>query len=292
MRRTASIAARLILESIRQPVERLENELWARVVLKKSPSAAVSDLFFSVSQLQFPSTPRGIFSCSVKSMVDEKSALPDGWVPSSALPQQHDGQPVPISADNATVDGAFDDGFDERVTRLARQISHLSTYSDHAVAPKDGLNPFLDSSSDPRLDPFSDSFSASFFVDTLLDIGRRDPAAYPIRTAGVCFRNLSAYGFGTGSDYQMTVVNAVLKIGSTILNSLHKGNRQRIDILRNFDGVLNPGEMLMVLGRPGSYVLYHEMFNSQIFFLFLFFSFPNVVIIFQWLFHLSENNLG
>ncbi|KAK7206452.1 ABC-2 type transporter-domain-containing protein [Myxozyma melibiosi] len=175
-------------------------------------------------------------------MADEKSPLADdGWVQSSA-------QPGEIVNDT----GAQDDDFDARVTNLARQISHLSTYSSQHGPSPDGLNPFLDSSDDPRLDPFSDKFSASFFVETLLDIGRRDPGAYPVRTAGVCFRDLSAYGYGTGSDYQMTVVNAILKISSAITDIVVKRNRQRIDILRNFDGVLQPGEMLMVLGRPGS----------------------------------------
>jgi ABC-type multidrug transport system ATPase subunit len=30
-----------------------------------------------------------------------------------------------------------------------------------------------------------------------------------------------------------------------------KGQKRRIDILRNFDGLVKSGEMLVVLGRPG-----------------------------------------
>lgn len=139
------------------------------------------------------------------------------------------------------------------VLNLARQLSQLSVSSTN-FTPGTDVNPFLDSSKDPRLDPFSKQFSASFFVKALLDIGSRDPETFPVRTAGIAFRNLSAYGFGSTADFQKTVVNVFLDGLNSLASLVTRNKGRRIDILRNFEGVLQPGEMLMVLGRPGSYV--------------------------------------
>jgi ABC-type multidrug transport system ATPase subunit len=71
------------------------------------------------------------------------------------------------------------------------------------------------------------------------------------RTAGIAFRNLSAHGFGAATDYQKSVGNVMLE-GVGLVRRLMGVGQQRIDILRNFDGLLKPGEMLVVLGPPGS----------------------------------------
>ncbi|KAK9454813.1 ABC-2 type transporter-domain-containing protein [Dipodascopsis uninucleata] len=139
----------------------------------------------------------------------------------------------------------------EQITNLARQITRLSTFSEGSQHAE-GLNPFLDSSEDPRLDPFNENFSPAYFIRTLLSITSRDPDTYPVRTAGIAFKNLSAHGFGSSSDYQKTVVNVFASITTQVVNSVSGKKGRRIDILRDFEGVLQPGEMLMVLGRPGS----------------------------------------
>ncbi|KAK9454812.1 ABC-2 type transporter-domain-containing protein [Dipodascopsis uninucleata] len=148
-------------------------------------------------------------------------------------------------------DNYDEESMNEDITRLARQMSGAS-----ASTPSNGgrldVNPFLDGSSDPRLDPFSEKFSAPYFIRTILNITVRDPETYPIRTAGISFRNLSAHGFGSSSDYQKTVVNVFASLSSQVFNRLIGQKGRRIDILRDFEGVLQPGEMLMVLGRPGS----------------------------------------
>jgi ATP-binding cassette subfamily G (WHITE) protein 2 (PDR) len=79
----------------------------------------------------------------------------------------------------------------------------------------------------------------------------RDPERYPTRTAGVSFRNLNVHGFGTPTDYQKTFGNYPLEVGS-IFNAITGRGKSKIDILRNFDGLVRSGEMLVVLGRPGS----------------------------------------
>lgn len=66
---------------------------------------------------------------------------------------------------------------------------------------------------------------------------------------GVAWRNLNVYGFNTSTDYQKTMLSYPLMILSALLG---RRKRVRVDILRSFEGVVNPGEMLLVLGKPGS----------------------------------------
>jgi hypothetical protein len=72
------------------------------------------------------------------------------------------------------------------------------------------------------------------------------------RTTGVCFQNLNAYGFGEATDYQKDVANIWLSAAGAVRKLMGMGSERRIDILRGFDGVVRKGEMLVVLGPPGS----------------------------------------
>lgn len=139
---------------------------------------------------------------------------------------------------------------EEKITALARGLSKISRQS--SSFPDDGTNTFLDPTGDPTLDPSSDQFSSRKWVKNLLRITSSDPDRYPRRTAGVSFRNLSAFGFGTAADYQMDVANMWLKAFGWLRGAMGYGKKVRIDILRNFEGYVKSGEMLVVLGRPGS----------------------------------------
>jgi ATP-binding cassette, subfamily G (WHITE), member 2, PDR len=146
--------------------------------------------------------------------------------------------------------GEFDSDEEARqqeVTKLARTFTGLSeTHS------RDGsINPFLGDIKDPELDPFSGKFVVRKWVEHLLGITSRDPDRYPSRTAGVSFRNLNVHGFGSPTDYQKTFGNYPLELAS-IYNKLRGQKQTKIQILRNFDGLVKSGEMLVVLGRPGS----------------------------------------
>jgi ATP-binding cassette subfamily G (WHITE) protein 2 (PDR) len=164
------------------------------------------------------------------------------------------------SAGESTEKNSFDDmSRKERdeITHLARQISQLSRRSSNHPGPGQGAaaeeppNPFLNPDADPELNPNSDHFNQRKWVKNLLQIVSRDPQRYPRRTAGVSFRNLNAYGYGTAADYQMNVANAWLKGFGWFKSVLGFGKKVRIDILRDFEGLVRSGEMLVVLGRPG-----------------------------------------
>lgn len=155
---------------------------------------------------------------------------------------------------SGTADANSEEGIgkkaEEQITALARHLSRISRQS--SSFPDEGKNTFLDPTSDPSLDPSSEEFSSRKWVKNLLRFTSSDPERYPRRSAGVSFRKLSAFGYGTAADYQMDVGNMWLKAFGGLRSMMGLGKKVRIDILRDFEGYLKSGEMLVVLGRPGS----------------------------------------
>ncbi|KAF7763700.1 hypothetical protein Agabi119p4_8237 [Agaricus bisporus var. burnettii] len=80
---------------------------------------------------------------------------------------------------------------------------------------------------------------------------KREENDFKPRELGVVFRNLRVTGLGVSASYAKTlgsILNPVNYI-SSIQRLRHPPLR---DILNGFEGVVRPGEMLLVLGRPGS----------------------------------------
>lgn len=125
-------------------------------------------------------------------------------------------------------------------------------YESSTNSSLDGFqNPFLGGPKGSSLDPASENFSARAWILNLAGLTSKDPQRYPLRTAGISFKNLNVYGFGSPTDYQKTVGNVPLEIGAIFRWMMGTGKHQ-IQILKDFDGLVRPGEMLLVLGRPGS----------------------------------------
>ncbi|KAJ6109092.1 ABC multidrug transporter C [Penicillium sp. IBT 16267x] len=143
------------------------------------------------------------------------------------------------------VEVANEDQIEEEVARLARKLTRESTHI------TEGENTFLETKEDSTLNPASPNFRARNWMKNLLALTSRDPERYPARQAGVSFRNLSVHGFGSPTDYQKDVFNSVFQIGALARMATGTG-KQKIQILREFDGLVKSGEMLVVLGRPGS----------------------------------------
>ncbi|KGO76641.1 CDR ABC transporter [Penicillium italicum] len=135
------------------------------------------------------------------------------------------------------------------VTRLAQQLTRHSTR--FSVSTQNAENTFIEIHEDSTLNPSSENFKAKNWMKNLLAIQSRDPERYPKRQAGLSFKNLSVHGFGSPTDYQKDVANSVLQIGA-LFRSMTGTGKQKIQILRGFDGLVKSGEMLVVLGRPGS----------------------------------------
>lgn len=139
----------------------------------------------------------------------------------------------------------------KEITALARAFSGHSEKSGTTGTSQTGINTFINSAADRTLDPFDDQFSSEAWVKNLIAMHANDPERYPRRTAGVTFCNLNVSGYGTATDYQMDFTNVWLKGIDWIRTSLGLVKRRRIDILRDFEGIVRPSEIVVVLGRPG-----------------------------------------
>ncbi|KAJ5641165.1 hypothetical protein N7490_005165 [Penicillium lividum] len=156
---------------------------------------------------------------------------------STLAPDENKEKPTDISPENR-----------QRIATLARHLTDTSIH--HAGSHSAASNPF-NGSNDPRLDPSSPDFNAKCWAETVIGLMSNDAERYLPRNAGVSFRNLSVHGFGSPLSYQKDFLNVVLQVGD-IVTGLFNRKDQKIQILRDHNGLLRSGEMLLVLGRPGS----------------------------------------
>jgi ATP-binding cassette subfamily G (WHITE) protein 2 (PDR) len=159
-----------------------------------------------------------------------------------------------IADDNAAVETwEIRPGDREELSRIASTFSNRrpSTFSRQPSTTLDRLNTVDEMDmEDPRLDPGGPKFEVYLWARKMLRIMDRE-GVQPQR-ASVIFKNLNVSGSGSALQLQETV-------GSLLMAPLRPGNfvsfarkSRRKQILHDFDGVLKSGELLMVLGRPGS----------------------------------------
>lgn len=139
---------------------------------------------------------------------------------------------------------------DEEIKPKIHKLARTFTQQSIKDANGERINPF-DGTDNPLLDPSSERFSMRAWTQTLLGITSRDPERYPQRVAGIAYKNLSAHGFGEATDYQKTFGNYPLETGNLFRRLIGRRQQTKIQILREFDGLVRSGEMLVVLGRPG-----------------------------------------
>jgi hypothetical protein len=128
---------------------------------------------------------------------------------------------------------------EEAIVELAHKITNRSESFNYEL-------PF-ESAKGGCLDPKSGHFDARTWAQAFYNLryGRSGGKAQA-RVAGVAFKDLSVWGKGSRTDFQSTVGNNMLKVPA-----FFGRGEQRIDILRNLDGLVLPGEQLCVLGPPG-----------------------------------------
>ncbi|KAF1980084.1 hypothetical protein BU23DRAFT_444908 [Bimuria novae-zelandiae CBS 107.79] len=97
---------------------------------------------------------------------------------------------------------------------------------------------------DPAVDPSSDSFQLPKFLKMFRH--QFEQAGHSMMQVGIVYKNLNIYGKGQALRIQKTVGNSLM------VQDLFKGSKQHKHILRSFDGIVKSGELLIVLGRPGS----------------------------------------
>ena len=169
----------------------------------------------------------------------------------------------------------FDDTVQDQVRDLARSLTQLSSIhqsesnvdvsSSHLGSDSQsiystglpGINPVYTSPDTPgyneKLDPTSDNFSSTAWVKNMANIAKSDPDFYKPYSLGCVWKNLSASGDSADVSYQSDVINMPWKI-ITFFYRMVAPRREgdTFQILKPMDGILNAGELLVVLGRPGS----------------------------------------
>ncbi|GME28651.1 ABC transporter-like protein [Neofusicoccum parvum] len=132
---------------------------------------------------------------------------------------------------------------------MARRRTGASQHSDigrglSAVSTLAGITP-----ESPELDPDSERFDLykwlRFFMRSM------DESDIKVSRAGVLFRNLNVSGSGSALNLQKNV-GSILMTPFRLQEYLGLGQKNEKRILKNFDGLLKSGELLIVLGRPGS----------------------------------------
>jgi ATP-binding cassette, subfamily G (WHITE), member 2, PDR len=155
----------------------------------------------------------------------------------------HDDQQSESTADTTTEEPQAN--ITEHISNLARQLSRVSTTAGnelHAFSPQPGT----------KLDPNSPTFDPRAWVKAFVRLVESDAGAAPPRSLGVAFKNLNVYGWGTGAEHQKTIVDYPIDAVKYLVGLVGGGKKRRVDILRNFEGVVDEGELLLVLGPPGS----------------------------------------
>ncbi|WEJ96670.1 Multidrug resistance protein [Yamadazyma tenuis] len=177
-------------------------------------------------------------------------------------PASHGGE-SPEEADSIAEYQGFNDNASEHIRTLARTLTNQSQNASFAESSQDlirylshmsqvpGVAPF--DGVDPQLDPNSDEFNAKFWVKNLRKLLDSDPDYYKHSSLGIAYRDLRARGIATDSDYQPTVTNFLWKLSYELYNMVRKPDESRyFDILKPMDAIMKPGEVTVVLGRPGS----------------------------------------
>ncbi|KAF5684748.1 putative ABC1 transport, partial [Fusarium denticulatum] len=156
---------------------------------------------------------------------------------------KHDDQHSDSTADTPTEEPQHD--ITQHISNLARQLSRVSTTAGtelHAFSPQPGT----------KLDPNSPTFDPRAWVKAFVRLLESDVGAAPSRSLGVAFKNLNVYGWGSGAEHQKTIVDYPIDVVKYLAGLVSGGKKRRVDILRDFEGVVDEGELLLVLGPPGS----------------------------------------
>lgn len=139
------------------------------------------------------------------------------------------------------------DETDQReLQRLVTNMSRVQSRAD-STATAEASRVF--SSTDPELDPSNASFDLYKFLKNI--VGQMRKEGIVSAKVGVGFKDLTVSGTGDALQLQHTIgdwIQAPLRLGEHL--SFRK--KEHKAILHSFDGIVNSGELLIVLGRPGS----------------------------------------
>ncbi|WVO15160.1 hypothetical protein L204_102804 [Cryptococcus depauperatus] len=157
----------------------------------------------------------------------------DGIVSRTHYTEYHQNDDLPVPTERSRA---------QEVGQLARQMTQQS------MAHEDDTSALFAYEKGSDLDPFSDQFNPRKWTQLIFKVSQD---YRPPRKAGLSFTDLNVHGYGSDADYQKTVGNLFL-YGIGILRDLIGHRKRKVQILNDMDGYIEAGEMLVVLGPPGS----------------------------------------
>lgn len=139
----------------------------------------------------------------------------------------------------------------EELTNAATTTSRVRTFSNSVASGTLSRPDTLAGSKadDPALNPTSPRFDVYKWARMILRAA--DNANVKFRRASFSFKNLEVSGSGSAINFQPNLAS-VFMIPFRLREYVTFGKRPKKKILDSFDGLIKPGEMLLVLGRPGS----------------------------------------
>ncbi|KAJ3454529.1 hypothetical protein MRS44_013129 [Fusarium solani] len=136
----------------------------------------------------------------------------------------------------------------QELQNLVRIASNLRERQSVPIQANSDLS---DNDDDPRLDPSNKSFDHYRWAQRTL--ASLNDSGITLERQGVVFSGLSVSGSGSSLQFQETVLSSLMvpfRLAARVLLSSVLVPRRRI--LRSFGGFLQSGELLLVLGCPGS----------------------------------------
>ncbi|KAK7955249.1 putative ABC1 transport protein [Apiospora saccharicola] len=154
---------------------------------------------------------------------------------------------VSITSEAPQVSYLVDENERRELGRVASRMSRASTPG--ALMHLQGFNTMADS--DPALNPEKSEFDVGKWLKI---VARKfEVAGFGPKHTGVRFKNLDVLGSGEAVQVQGTVSDILLgPFREAKKLATHRGGSSQKKILRNFNGLLENHELLIVLGRPGS----------------------------------------
>lgn len=143
----------------------------------------------------------------------------------------------------------IEDNDRNEIFRIATALSGRHFVSIAGEGPSHPHTLIIHDEDSPALDPQSDEFSLEKWLQNFVKTLREQNIT--AKQTGVAFKDLNITGTGAAVQVQETVASimlAPLRPGEFF----SFGKKEHKQILRNFDGLIKSGELLIVLGRPGS----------------------------------------
>jgi ATP-binding cassette, subfamily G (WHITE), member 2, PDR len=143
----------------------------------------------------------------------------------------------------------MDESDHRELQRLATSMSRAQSRTDSVAEAGYQGEGGVFTPSKPELDPTSASFDLYSFLKNV--VGQMRKEGIVSARVGVAFKDLTVSGTGDALQLQHTIgdwLQMPLRLGEHL--SFRK--KEHKTILHQFDGIINSGDLLIVLGRPGS----------------------------------------